>query len=212
MPSGISSGRSSGATNRWPKCKYRKRLVPETKRFVIAAGEQAQGFHDEIVVVALGQPRDGDCSDNAGRRDPDGEAAAVGRVFFLGQPVAFVELAAGLLEQTPDVVRAFVKTGDYTGFAGYPARIVGRGAGQGAEEERLIGVSEAANVDYERQVARDGEFAEQASELPCRLGAEGLERQGGLLNCELGDVFGECHTSTSVPQDGRWALDRGFSG
>ena len=96
------------------------------------------------MVVALGEAGDGDCSDDAGVGDDDGEGAAVGGVVFFGQVVAGGEAEAGLLEQAPDVVGALVEAGDGGDLARDPALVVGRGAGERGVEELLVGRAEAA--------------------------------------------------------------------
>ena len=177
---------------------------------VIAPGEQAKGFDDEVVVVALGEARDRDGADDAGVGNVQGEAAAVGGIVLFGEVVALAELASGLLEQAAHMVGALVKARDGAGFAADPAGIVGRGAGQGAVKEWLVGVAEAADVDDEGLAARDGQLAEQGAELPGDFGREGVEGEGGFLKGELGDilrdVLGDGHgreraeRMSSVPQ------------
>jgi hypothetical protein len=56
----------------------------ESQGVVIFFEGEAEGFDNEVVVVALGQTRDRDRTDNARARDMDGEAAAVSGVVGVG--------------------------------------------------------------------------------------------------------------------------------
>ena len=168
----------------------------EFEGFVVAAGEEAEGFDDEVVVVALGEAGDGDGADDAGAGDVDGETAAVGGVVLFGEVVALGEGEAGLLEEAADVIGAFVEAGDDVDLAADPAGVVGGGAGEGAVEELLVGGAEAADIDNDVQVAGDGEFAEERAELPGGLGGEGLEGEGGFLQLDGGEIFGDGHGAT----------------
>ena len=56
----------------------------ESQGVVIFFEGEAEGFDDEVVVVALGQAGDGDGADDACAGDVDGEAAAVGGVVGVG--------------------------------------------------------------------------------------------------------------------------------
>jgi hypothetical protein len=60
----------------------------EAQRVVIFFEFEAEGFDDEVVVVALRQAGDRDRADDARTRDVNGEAAAVGGVVGVGQVVA----------------------------------------------------------------------------------------------------------------------------
>jgi len=55
--------------------------VREAERIEIVQGFSAEGFYDELMIVALGQAGDGDGSDDAGSGDGDREGSAVRRVF-----------------------------------------------------------------------------------------------------------------------------------
>ena len=54
---------------------------------VVTVALEAQGFDDELVVVALREAGDGNRSDNAGAGERDGECAAVACVVGCGQGV-----------------------------------------------------------------------------------------------------------------------------
>ena len=57
----------------------------EAEGVVVATEFDAEGFDDEVVVLALGKAGDGDAADDAGSDDVDGEAAAVGGVVSVGE-------------------------------------------------------------------------------------------------------------------------------
>src|ERR1019366_3863326 len=105
---------------------------------VVTAGDQAERFDDEVVILALGQAGYGDGADDSGARDDDREAAAMRGVIFLGQVIAGAEGQAGQFEQPADVIRTFVESRDGVDLALHPALIVGRRAGQRAVEELLV--------------------------------------------------------------------------
>ncbi len=98
----------------------------ESQAVVIFFEGEAEGFDDEVVVVALGQAGDGDRADDACAGDVDGEAAAVGGVVGVGEVVAVGEGAVGVLEGEADGVGAAMEAGDNVGFTLHPAGIVGR--------------------------------------------------------------------------------------
>ena len=141
---------------------------------------EAEGFDDEVVVVALGQAGDCDRADDAGARDVNREAAAVGGVVGVGEAVAFAEVAAVLFEGQADGVRAAVEAGDDVGFAQDPAGVVGRASECGVEE-RLVGLAEAADVDDDGLLAGDGEVAEAEAETPGGVVVEAGEVEFGFL-------------------------------
>ena len=97
----------------------------EAQGVVIFFEGEAEGFDDEVVIFALGEAGDGDCADDAGAGDVDGEAAAVGGVVGVGEVVAVAEGAVGLLEHEADGVGWAVEAGDDVGFALDPAGVVG---------------------------------------------------------------------------------------
>jgi len=84
----------------------------EAEGVVVAPEFEAEGFDDQVVVVALGQAGDGDAADDSGCVDVDGEAAAVRGVVGVGQAVAFAEGAVALREREADGVGAAVEAGD----------------------------------------------------------------------------------------------------
>jgi hypothetical protein len=131
----------------------------EAQGVVIFFEFEAEGFDDEVVVVALGQAGDGDRADDAGAGDVDGEAAAVGGVVGVGETVAFAEGAVVLLEREADGVRAAMEAGYDVDLALDPAGVVRRSSERGVEE-RLMRLAEAADVDDDGLLAGDGQFAE----------------------------------------------------
>ena len=123
---------------------------------MIAAELDAETFNGEIVVVALRKPGDGDTADDSGASDVDGEAAAMGGVVGVRESVFFAEGCAGVLEVEADLIGTAVEAGYHVGFALHPAGVVGRGAGKGGIEERLIWMAKAANVDDDRELTGKG--------------------------------------------------------
>ncbi len=119
----------------------------------------AEGFDDELVVGALGEAGDGDGADDSGVGEGDGEGAAVGGVVGVGEGVFGFEGDALFGEVEAGGVGAAVEAGDDVRFAVDPAGVVGRGSGQGGEEELLVGVAEAADVDDDGGFAVEGEGA-----------------------------------------------------
>lgn len=107
---------------------------------------EAEGFDDEVVVFALGEAGDGDCTDDAGACNVDGEAAAVSGVVGVRERVAFGKLPTLLLKKKADGVGGAVEAGDDVRFALDPAGVVGSSSECGVEEG-LVGLAEAADVD-----------------------------------------------------------------
>ena len=83
---------------RWFALRYGLLGWGQAQGVVIFFEFEAEGFDDEVVVVALGQAGDGDRADDACAGDVDGEAAAVGGVIGVGEVVAVGEGAVGLFE------------------------------------------------------------------------------------------------------------------
>jgi len=128
----------------------------EAEGVVVAPEFEAEGFDDQVVVVALGETGDGEAADDSGAVDVEGEAAAVGGVVGVGEAVAFGEGAVVVREGEADGVGAAMEAGDDVRFALHPAGVVRRGAGEGGVEERLVGLAEAADVDDDGVFARYG--------------------------------------------------------
>ena len=140
---------------------------------MVEAGFEAEGFDGEVVVFALGEAGDGDCSDDSCVGDDDGEAAAVGGVVGFGEVVAGFEGEVVLLEVEAERVGAAVEAGDDGDLAGDPALIVGRGAGEGGVEELLVRRAEAADVGDDLLIAGEGELAEGETDAPGGVVVEG---------------------------------------
>ena len=147
--------------------------------------DEAEGFDDEVVVVALRQAGDRDRADDACAGDVDGEAAAVGGVVGVGEAVAFAEDAVILFEREADGVRAAVEAGDDVDLALDPAGVVGCSSERGVEE-RLVGLAEAADVDDDGLFAGDGEVAEAEAETPGGVVVEAGEVEFGFLTGDGG--------------------------
>ncbi len=159
---------------------------------VVLLEDAAEGFDDEVVVVALGQAGDGDRADDAGAGDVDGEAAAVGCVVGVGEVVAVAEAALILFEGQADGVGAAVEAGDDVGFAQDPAGVV-RSASERGVEERLVRLAEAADVDDDGLLAGDGKLADAEAETPGSVVVEAGEEEFGFLAGYGGEVFGDGH-------------------
>ena len=160
---------------------------------MVAAGEQAEGLDDEVVVLALGQARDGDRTDDAGVLNDEREAAAVRGVVLFGQVVAGREGEAILQEQAANVVAGLVEAGDGGDLARDPALVVRCGAGERGVEELLVRRAKAADVSNYREIAGEGEIAEDGAELPGGVWREGRKGEGSLLADEGGDIGFERH-------------------
>jgi len=85
-----------------------------------------------------------------------------------------------------------VEAGDDVGFALDPAGVVGCAAERGVEE-RLVGLAEAADVDDEKVLAGEGEFAECEAEAPGGVVVEGGEDEVGFLTGNDCEVFSNGH-------------------
>ena len=153
---------------------------------------EAEGFDDEVVIFALREAGDGDCADDAGAGDVDGEAAAVWGVVGVGEVVAVAEGAVGLFEHESDGVGWAVEASDDVGFALDPAGVVG-GSAESGVEERLVGLAEAANVDHDGLLAGECELAEADTETPCDVIVEVGEEEFGFLTGDGGKVFCDRH-------------------
>jgi hypothetical protein len=165
---------------------------------VVAAKLAADGFDNEIVVLALGEAGDGDGADDAGSGDLDREAAAVGGVVGVGQGVPGVEGQSCLLQRKADGVGAAIKAGDDVVLALHPAGVVGRSAGHGGVEERLVRLAEAADVDDDGVVAGDGKLAQRKAEAPGGFGIEGGKDEFCFLAGDGGEVVGDGHRCSIV--------------
>jgi hypothetical protein len=159
----------------------------EAQCVVIFFEFEAEGFDDEVVVVALGQAGDGDRADDAGAGDVDGEAAAMGGVVGVGETVAFAEGAVVLLEREADGVRAAMEAGDDVDLALDPAGVVRRSSERGVEE-RLVGLAEAADVDDDGLLAGESELAEAEAEPPGSVVVEAGKDEFGFLAGDGGEV------------------------
>ena len=157
---------------------------------MVATEFDAEAFDGEVVVVALGEARHRHAADDAGAGDVDGEAAAVGGVVGVGEGVFFAEGGVALLEAEADLVGAAVEAGDDVRFALDPAGVVGRGAGEGGVEERLVRSAEAADIDDDGELAGEGEFAEGEAEAPGGVVVEVGEVELGFLVDDRGEIFG----------------------
>ena len=164
----------------------------ESQGVVIFFEGEAEGFDDEVVVVALGQAGDGDRADDACAGDVNWEAAAVGGVVGVREVVAVGEGAVGVLEGEADGIRAAMETGNDVGFTLHPAGVV-RGAAERGVEERLVRLAEAADVDDDGLTAGDGQFAEAETEAPGRVVVEAGEEKISFLASDDGEVFGNSH-------------------
>jgi len=156
---------------------------------------EAESFDDEVVIFALGKAGDGDRADDSGAGDVDGKAAAVSGVVGVGEVVAFVEGAVGLLECEADGVGAAMEAGDDVRFSLHPAGIIWGRAGESGVEERLVGLAEAANIDDERLVAGGGQFTEALAETPGGVVVEAGEAEFRFLASDGGEVFGDRHAA-----------------
>ena len=142
------------------------------------------------MVVAGAKAGEGDGSDDpTGGGDGDGEAAAYGSVETLGEGVTLGDGLSEGFQAEADGVGAAMEAGDDVGFAAGPAGVVGRGAGQGGIEERLLGGSEAADVDDKGVFASDGEVAQERSKGPGGGGVEVRKGEGGFLFEDAGGVL-----------------------
>ena len=171
-------------------------LVWKTEGAVVEAEFAAESFDDEVVVFALGEAGDGDAADDACSGDVEGEAAAVGGVFGVGQRVFFDERGAVVFEVEAYLIGAAVEAGHGVRFAFDPAGVVGRSSCERGVEERLMRVAEVADVDDEGVAAGDGEFAEGGAEAPCGFGVKGGKDEFRFLSRDGGEVFrsvGEGH-------------------
>ena len=70
------------------------------------------------------------------------------------------------------MVRTLVEARDDIDLARDPARVVGRGAVQCSVEKLLVRRSEAADVDDDVKIARDGQIAQHGADLPCGIRGE----------------------------------------
>ena len=111
----------------------------------------AQSFHDELVVGALGQTRDGDSANDAGPGHRERKGTAVGGVIGGGQTVFFQEAGLALLQFQAHPIGTAVEAGDDFAFAPDPIGVVGRGPGEGAIKQ---GLAESVNVNDHRQMDR----------------------------------------------------------
>ena len=164
----------------------------EAQGVVISFEFKAEGFDDEVVVVALCQAGDRDRANDACAGNVNGEAAAVRGVVGVGEPVAFAEGPASVFKCQADGVGRTVEARDNIGLTLNPAGVVRRAAERGVEE-RLVGLAEAADVDHDGLVAGEGEFPNAKPETPGGVVVEIGKEEFGFLADDRGEVFGEGH-------------------
>ncbi|CAM2155776.1 hypothetical protein PT2222_340073 [Paraburkholderia tropica] len=162
----------------------------ERELAVVGAELRAQRLDDEFVVLALRQPRDGHRADHADAVDSDRKRAAVRRVFGKRQTVFLGERRARLLHAQADRVRAAAEVIDDARLAAHPVGVVGRGAGERAEEQR---VAEGAHVNGDGMRARHGQLAQMSAELPGAIGVEAGKHQRALLRGHRLQIVGDIH-------------------
>lgn len=95
-----------------------------------------------------------------------------------------------------------MEAGDDVDFALDPTLVVGRGAGQCGVEERLVGLTEAADVDHDGLLAGEGEFAEAEAETPGSVVVEMREMEFGFLAGNCGEIFGDGHMVDASVEEG----------
>jgi hypothetical protein len=158
-------------------------LNVEAEGVVVAADDGAEGFYGEFVIGALGKAGDGDCSDDAGAGDTQGEAAAVAGVFADWQAVALVKAGFFFFELEADGVGTAMEAEGHVAFSANPFDVVRSGAGQRGVEERL---PDAAHVNDDLEAARCSEFAEMGAEGPRCLFVEAGELELLFLERDAG--------------------------
>src|SRR5271169_5602869 len=87
--------------------------------------------NDQIVIVALRQPRDGDRADASRAREEDWEAPAVWSVIFQIETRFSLQCCLSALMRQADGVGAAVISLDDVAFAANPVPVVRSGAGHG---------------------------------------------------------------------------------
>jgi hypothetical protein len=160
---------------------------------VVATEFDAEAFDSKVVIGALGQAGDGNAAYDAGAGDVDGEATTVGGVIGVGQGVFFAEGGAALLELKADLIGAAVEAGDDIRFALDPAGVIRCRARESGVEEGLVRIAEAADIDDDRELAREGKLAEGEAEAPGGIVVEVGEVKLGFLMDDGGEVFSERH-------------------
>jgi len=149
----------------------------------------ADGFDDQLMIVALSQARYGEAADDPGTFDVNGKRTAVSGKVRDGVAALFEGLTFEL-EVESHAIRAAMVARDDVGFAANPLGVVGGSAFEGGVEERLI---EAAHVNDDRQTAFDGHGAEAVAELPGCLGVKARKAEFALLLRYTTEVFGKAH-------------------
>lgn len=166
---------------------------------MVAVELVAEGFDDQVMVFALGQPGDGHAADDACSGDLERKAAAVGGVFRIGQSVFFGERRVVVLQVKAELVGAAVETGYYVRFALDPAGVVGRGSGERGVEERLVWVAEASDVDDDGVATGDRQLAEGEAQSPCSFCVEGGQDQLCFLADDSGEIVCDGHVFFPCP-------------